>query len=110
MWNARASGVGRKLMAQVPDDWGPFLDAIGTAYLPYLCANAEAWQADRSHFDVDIQGVPYRRIRSSRYRVWCLEELQREFCQLAETLQAQARTRLEAHECWAPLWRFENPS
>jgi glutathione S-transferase len=50
VWNARASVTGGELLEHVPDDWGPILDSIGTAYLPYLCANAEAWKAGQSHF------------------------------------------------------------
>jgi glutathione S-transferase len=60
VWNARADVTGGELLEDVPDDWGPILDAIGSAYLPYLCANAEAWKGSKSHFDVDIEGAPYR--------------------------------------------------
>jgi glutathione S-transferase len=110
VWNARSRATGGELLGHVPDDWGPILDAIGSAYLPYLSANAEAWKAGRSHFDVDIEGAPYRRIRTSRYRVWCLEELRRHFGELPEPQQREARARLEAHGCWAPLWRVEDPA
>jgi len=109
VWNARASVTGGELLGQVPDDWGPILDSIGSAYLPYLCANAEAWKAGRSHFDVDIEGAPYRRIRTARYRVWCLEELRRHFGELVESDQREVRTSLEAHGCWEPLWSVESP-
>jgi len=105
MWNARDSVTGGKLLGHVPDDWGPILDSIGSAYLPYLCANAEAWKKRRSHFDVNIEDAPYRRIRTARYRVWCLEELRRHFDELSDTDQQQVRRRLEAHGCWEPLWR-----
>lgn len=110
MWNARASVTGGELLDHVPDDWGPILDSIGAAYLPSLCANAEAWKAGQSHHDVDIEGAPYRRIRTSRYRVWCLEELRRHFNELSEPDQQEVRARLDAHGCWAPLWRVEDPA
>lgn len=110
VWNARDSVTGGELLGHVPDDWGPILDSIGSAYLPYLCANAEAWKAGRSHFDIDIEGAPYRRIRTARYRVWCLEELRRHFHDLAEPQQQEARVQLEAHGCWMPLWRVEDPA
>ncbi len=105
VWNARISQTGGELLDHVPDDWGPILDRIGQAYLPYLCANAEAWKQRQSHFDVDIEGAPYRKIRTARYRVWCLEELRRHFEALSESHQEAVRTRLEAHGCWEPLWR-----
>jgi uncharacterized protein YfbU (UPF0304 family) len=63
-----------------------------------------------SHFDVDIEGAPYRRIRTAHYRVWCLEELRRQFEELSESHQRVVRARLEAHGCLAPLWRVENPA
>jgi glutathione S-transferase len=110
LWNARVSVTSGELLDHVPDDWGPILDAIGSAYLPSLSANAEAWKAEKSHHDVDIEGTSYQRIRTSRYRVWCLEELRRHFDQLSEPHQHEVRARLEAHGCWTPLWRVENPA
>ena len=110
VWNARASVTGGELLGHVPDDWGPLLDSIGSAYLPYLCANAEAWKAGRDRFDVDIEGAPYRQIRTARYRVWCLEELRRHFEELSEPHRREARARLEAHGCWEPLMRIEAPA
>ena len=107
LWNAQASVTGGELLEQVPEDWGPILDSIGSAYLPYLCANAEAWKAGRSHFDVNIEGAPYRHIRTARYRVWCVEELRRHFNALSEPHCAQVRSILEAHGCWTPLWQVE---
>jgi short-subunit dehydrogenase/glutathione S-transferase len=110
VWNARASVTKGELLDHVPDDWGPILDSIGSAYLPYLCANAEAWKKRQSHFDVDIESAPYRRIRTARYRVWCLEELHRHFDELAGPDQQQVRARLEVHRCWEPLWRTADPA
>ncbi|MGI9326544.1 MAG: glutathione S-transferase family protein [Pseudomonadales bacterium] len=109
IWNARASKTGGALLEQLPDDWGPILDSIGSAFLPYLCANANAWKAGESQYDVDIEGAPYRCIRTSRYRVWCLEELRRHFAELSESQQQLVRTRLETHGCWEPLWRVREP-
>jgi short-subunit dehydrogenase len=108
MWNARASVTSGELLEHVPDDWAPILDSIGTGYLPYLCANAEAWKAGRSHFNVNIEGAPYRDIRTARYRVWCLEELRRHFEALSEPHQHEVRARLEAHGCWVPLWQVKD--
>ncbi len=110
LWNARGSAVGGELVSGVPDDWGPILDAIGSAYLPFLCANAEAWKAGQGHFDFEVEGILYRGIRTARYRVWCLEELRRHYAELDEAVQRAARDRLEAHGCWEPLWRVEDPA
>ncbi len=110
LWNARGSAEQGALLEEVPEDWAPILDAIGSAYLPYLCANAEAWKAGRRRFDVDVEGAPYRRIRTARYRVWCLEELRRHFTELPEHAQRDVQSRLERHGCWEPLWRVEAPA
>ncbi len=109
VWNARASRLEGEVLSEIPDDWNPILDAIGRAYLPYLCANAEAWKARATRFDVAIEGVTYRRIRTARYRVWCLEELRRHFSELPESIQPGVRDRLEARGCWEPLWRVADP-
>jgi len=108
MWNVRASEINGELLEDVPDDWGPILDSIGSAYLPYLCANAEAWKSGRSHFNVNIEGAPYQHIRTAPYRVWCLEELRRHFNELSEPHQKEVRTRLETHGCWVPLWQVND--
>lgn len=107
LWNARASACNQKLLDQVPDDWDPILKSIGSAYLPYLNANAQAWTAEQSHYDCAIEGAPYRNIRTSRYRVHCLEELRRHYLELSEEQQQQTRHILEKNDCWTPLWSTE---
>jgi glutathione S-transferase len=107
VWNARASQARGALEAGIPGDWSPILREIGDAYLPYLCANAEAWKGRAKHFDVETQGARYQRLPVSRYRVWCLERLRAHFEALPAAVQGQARTLLEAHGCWEPLWRID---
>ena len=108
VWNARISTATGELLDHVPEDWGALLNSIGSAYLPYLCANADAWKKGGSHFDVNIEGAPYKKIRTSRYRVWCLEQLKVNYDALSEKNQQAVRTRLEVHGCWEPLWRIQN--
>ncbi|HXQ21556.1 MAG TPA: glutathione S-transferase family protein [Candidatus Acidoferrales bacterium] len=109
VWNARASRTRGALSNGIPAEWGPILDEIGAAYLPYLCANAEAWKAKRRRFDVVIQGVPYEALPTSQYRVWCLERLRGHFNALADEPRRAARALLERHGCWEPLWRVTDP-
>ncbi len=109
MWNARASRVHGGLVAGIPEDWGPFLDDIGQAYLPYLCANANGWKAGGRRHDAEIEGIRYRNLPVSQYRVWCLERLRTHFGNLTEEVRAEARALLERHGCWEPLWRIEHP-
>ncbi len=111
VWNERLSRVqerGGSLVQGVPENWGPILDSIGSTYLPYLCANAEAWKSQSEYFDVAIESAPYKHIRTSVYRVWCLEELRREFNVLSDTEQKEAQSLLEIHGCWEPLWRIKD--
>ena len=72
-------------------------------------ANAEAWQAGQRRHDAQIQGVVYRRLPVSRYRVWCLEQIRAHYLALPDAPQAEARELLEARGCWEPLWRVESP-
>jgi glutathione S-transferase len=108
LWNARGSRLRGALLPGVPADWGPILDDAGAAYLPYLCANAEAWREGRRRFDVTIQGTDYVGVMTSRYRVWCLEELRRHFEALRNGARDAARALLERHGCWEPLWRVRD--
>jgi len=108
-WNARGSGAAVRLENGIPDDWTPLLRDVGDAYLPYLCANAIAWREGRKHFDSAIQGARYTGARTSRYRVWCLEQLQRRFRALDGAVRDAAQALLERHGCWEPLWRIESP-
>jgi glutathione S-transferase len=109
VWHGQAVPRTGELLGGVPSDWGPLLDEVGSAYLPYLVANARAWQENRPRFDVDIQGVPYRELPTSRYRVWCLERLRTHLEALPPEAANQARTLLEIHGCWEPLWAIEAP-
>ncbi len=109
VWAARASRTRGELEVGIPAEWEPVLGTIGTTWLPHLCANAEAWKEGRKRFDVQIEGVPYRNLRTARYRVWCLEELRGHFEALPEAAQPGARTLLEKHGCWEPLWRVDAP-
>ncbi len=108
MWNAKASKLSSGgLVTGVPSDLEPLLTEIGETHLEYLSANAIAWQRGDDRFDVSIQGAPYRRVPTSRYRVWCLEQLRKRFADLPESAAAEARRLLEKNCCWDPLWQPE---
>jgi glutathione S-transferase len=109
LWTARASRTQGVLLEGVPVDWSPLLEDAGTGYIPFLAANATAWKARHRRFDVEVQGTTYRRLPTSRYRVWCLEELRRRYEELPAATAAAARTQLERHHCWEPLWRVASP-
>ena len=102
LWNSRSSEG--EWMRGLPEDLAPLLDEIGSAYLPYLNANADAVEAGKDRFDTTVGGVSYRGARWSRYRVWCLAELRRHYEALESESAALVRERLETHGCWDPLW------
>lgn len=105
LWNTRAAECPGSEPATVPADLGPLLDAIGSDYLPYLNANVDAVTGQRKRFDAEIGGVAYRGARYSRYRVWCLAELRRQFEALPEAARAEVEALLQGHGCWEPLWQ-----
>jgi len=107
VWNARASRVGHGALAPagtLPESWGPILSDVGAVYLPYLGANAAAYARGEDRFETTIQGVQYRRLPTSQYRVWCLEELRRHVQALPDEARARVQAVLERHGAWAPLW------
>jgi hypothetical protein len=107
LWNARHSKMEGSWLNGVPDDWGPILDDIGPAYLPYLCANVDAWKSGTKRFNATIDGVLYKKARTSHYRVWCLEMLQKRFSDLPDDAKEKVQARLELHHCWEPLWHHQ---
>lgn len=107
VWNARSSSGG-ELLEALPDDWLPILSSIGATYLPYLVANASAWERSDKRYDVVIENVTYRNIRTAPYRVWCLEQLRTHFEALSDTQQKEVEAVLRSTDCWAPLWQNKN--
>ncbi len=108
VWNARASRTKGPLATGIPEEWGALLDTIGSTYLPYLAANAEAWKRGDKKVDVEVEGVRYEQLRVAPYRVWCLEQLRARYDALLPDAQGEARALLEKHGCWEPLWRTED--
>jgi glutathione S-transferase len=107
LWNTRLADNPGDWVQGIPDDLGPLLDEIGSAYLPYLCANVEAVAAGKKRFDAEIAGVAYKGARYSRYRVWCVQELRNHYQALPVEAQISARQLLEQHGSWEPLWRHD---
>ena len=107
LWNARASELDGPVDDGVPDSWGPLLDEIGETHLEQLAANAAAYTAGQRRFSLECQGTVYASLPTSRYRVWCLEELRGHYEALPEASRAEARTLLERHGCWEPLFRVD---
>ena len=93
MWAARSSNLG-DLHTSVPDDTQALLREACECHLGQLAANAMAYNSEKPRFDVRIQGTLYRSIKTSQYRVWCLEELRRRFSELDDGDQAKVKALL----------------
>jgi len=108
LWNAKHSQLkDKKWLTGIPEDWSPLLDDMGAAYVPYLCANADAYQEGNKRFNATIDGVEYRKARTSHYRVGCLERLQTLFNELPEDIKPKVEARLQKHQIWQSLWQHK---
>jgi len=108
MWLAKDQGEPQFVTA-IPEDTAPLLQEICETHLAQLEANADAFGAQADRFDMVIQGCQYRGITTSRYRVWCLEELRRRFAQLEEGHQASIKALLP-YDHADLLWRDAAPA
>ena len=89
MWASRGSQLQGDVAPILPQDFAPLLRDAGQAYLPYLLANAQALTQGHQRFDVTLQGCAYRQVRTSRYRLLCLEMLQHHFAALSKAQHAE---------------------
>ncbi len=89
------------------DEWTPLWQRVCGDYLPYLQQNAEAWGQGRKRFDSEGASLSFRGTVTVRYRVWCLQRLQRAFAALDTDAQTTVRTVLEPHGGLAPLLAAE---
>jgi glutathione S-transferase len=110
IWNARASRLSGDLISGIPDDLLPLLREIGETHLESLCANATAWKAGHRRYAATVQGVTYRDLQTSRYRVWCLEKLQERYRALAASDRDAVTVILKAQGGYEPLMRIEEPN
>jgi len=109
MWNARASRLSGELVTGIPDDLLPVLTEIGETHLPNLAANTAAWREDKPRYNATIQGANYIDLPVSRYRSWCLEQLQSHFNRLPPDTRTALQPLLQAQSCWEPLWDIREP-
>ena len=98
MWNARADGSEPRLIDAVDAPLEALLVEACETHLEQLRQNARAFADGLGRFDQTIQGQRYVQVPCSRYRVWCLEELRREWVALDDATRDRLRAQLpEAH-------------
>ena len=93
-WHDPALGVG----AWVCD----LLRIAGEVYLPFLRANAAAYEDGRPHLEMRALGHPYV-LRPFKYQVKCLRRLETRFHALAAGDSAPIEPVLRATGCWSAL-------
>ena len=106
MWNTRASGTTPMLLDEIDEPLSALLREAAETHLVQLRENARGWARGEKRYAQTIQGVRYPDVPSSRYRVWCLEELQREWAALDDDARARVLRHLpeaEASVLWEEL-------
>ncbi len=95
LWNARGSALPSPPVFTLPEGagWAYILKDICSVYLPYLHQNALAFRARKKVFDFESGGLSLPGTRTTDYRVWCRQDLQRLFNALNPN-RAATRVRL----------------
>lgn len=96
MWNTKARSGDQGIIKQIDPPLTALLGEVCETHLAQLRQNAEAVTRGQVRYDQTIQGCTYRQVPSSRYRVWCLEELRREWRDLRPEAQATLKATLPA--------------
>lgn len=109
MWNAKQSDCPDELVTGIPSSWDEILLEVGQCHLENLHANAVAWGRQEKTYDVCLQGTQYQKLPVSQYRVWCLQQLRRQFELLSESVKPKIEQTMRRNQCWEPLWRMEDP-
>src|SRR5262249_57860130 len=101
-----ASGVEGKWAsreAALSGGWAEALLVIaGEVYLPFLVANAEAFNSGRDRLEMTAWGLPYV-LTPFKYQVKCLTYLRERFAALNGDDRAALRLLLERTGCWGWL-------
>lgn len=79
MWNVKPDKLAKQQSWVTPDspEWQPLLKRITHDYLPYLHQNAIAHMNLQHRFDYKGETLKLKNTKTTTYRVWCREELQR---------------------------------
>ena len=95
-------------LSGIPEEVARFLREIAETHLEALCANAEARARGQQVHDPVIQGVPYKEVPTSQYRVWCLEQLQTRHRAMPDPDRARLDALLKDNGAFGPLTRLES--
>ena len=107
MWTIQGKGS-PDFLNEIPDDVRPMLREVCETHLVQLAANAEAFGAGRTSFEMTVQGYHYTNMPVSRYRVWCLEKLREAFAEVGPEDQDKIKALLP-HDTARILWVRDIP-
>ena len=93
MWEASPDPADAALIPSIDAPLSALIREACETHMIQLRDNAKGFSAGDSHFETTIQGCQYTALPVSRYRVWCLEELRREW----SVLDAAARETTRSH-------------
>lgn len=103
VWNSRAEQRVPELIPKIDAPLVALLTEACETHLVQLRENASAYAEGLRRYREEIQGCLYERVPVSRYRVWCLEELRREWQALGERVRGALRQCLP-EALIEPLW------
>ncbi len=103
VWNSKDDGSTPNLIDSIDDELTALLNECCETNLAQHRQNAIAVGNGTSRFNMDIQGATYEQAPSSRYRIWCLEELRREWSALNGATQYNLKAVLRSPEA-VILW------
>lgn len=104
MWNSKASSDAPRLIDGIDDVLADLLTEVCETNLSQHRQNANAYTKGLKRYDQIIQTAQYDRVPTSRYRVWCLEELRRLWAELDGRSREQLKSVLPTGEAVAALW------
>lgn len=106
MWNQTVDDLGDNIewKAAEGEGWDFILGDICKTYLPYLHQNAMAFKAGKKRFNYSANGLELPQTVTTDYRVWCRQELQREYQRLSDAEQARVEAMLVPHGGLAELF------
>lgn len=98
MWNMRPGRFATAAhIKAVPTDLDELLEPMASVYLPYLLANESAVLAHEPQVSYQVQGVAWTE-PTKPYRLWCLDQLRRNYQGLDDDARAEVANALGGPE------------
>ena len=103
MWGLSLSDLDGELIESADAPLVDFLGEVCETNLTQHFQNAAAWSQGADRYALEVQDARYASVPTSRYRVWCLEALRREWAELPNDAKSVLETTLTSSEA-SVLW------